>query len=241
MTTSGRTAAAIHSRIRLRRVTHSTSRTVRNIHFPSPNAGCKLTKLFAAVFDYIFIDEPRRIANGDFTVRSLMKSLEPPRHHPSLEGLEQHPWGYKLCAMAQQLLFESGDVRITSSIAQFGGTSYQIANIGSVRAGMYKTRRPIVIMIFILGLVFLIAAFADRTLELAAAGLAFRSAELALSSVAIMVGAGLFQLICPRRNYTLILKTSSGDVQAFTSRKKELVVKVKQAVEQAFIASRANT
>ena len=56
-----------------------------------------------------------------------------------------------------------------------------------------------------------------------------------------MLGAVLLQLVLPGRRYLLIFKTSSGDIQALKSRKKDLVVRVKQAIEQAFIARRAQT
>ena len=52
--------------------------------------------------------------------------------------------------MAQELLFELGDVRITPHLAQFGGTSYQISNIGSVRVIGRRKRNPVAVTLFLL-------------------------------------------------------------------------------------------
>jgi hypothetical protein len=47
--------------------------------------------------------------------------------------------------------------------------------------------------------------------------------------------AFLLQFVWPRHLYVLVLRTSSGDVDALTSRKKQLVSNVVQALEQAFM------
>jgi Family of unknown function (DUF6232) len=54
-------------------------------------------------------------------------------------------------------------------------------------------------------------------------------------AVAVMLAALLLQLIWPGRVYVLILRTSSGDVDAVTSRDKEFVSNLQKAVEQAFV------
>ena len=141
--------------------------------------------------------------------------------------------------MTQQLLFESGDIRITSTVAQFGGTSYQIATIGSVGIAQHRTRRPVTVAIFILGALVLAGSLLSQHFEMMATGTGSRSGQLTISGIVIMVGAGLLQLVWPGRRYLLIFKTAGGDIAALKSRKKDLVVRVKQAIEQAFIARRA--
>jgi Family of unknown function (DUF6232) len=59
--------------------------------------------------------------------------------------------------------------------------------------------------------------------------------SMAVTGVAVMFAALLLQLIWPGRVYVLILRTSSGDVAAITSRNKEFVSNLQKAVEQAFI------
>jgi Family of unknown function (DUF6232) len=60
--------------------------------------------------------------------------------------------------MPQELLFELKDARVTPHIATFGGTSYQIATIGSVHVARRKRSNPLAVIIFLLGLDILAAA-----------------------------------------------------------------------------------
>jgi hypothetical protein len=134
--------------------------------------------------------------------------------------------------MPLELLFELDDVRITPHVAQFRGTSYQIASIGSVRVVRLRKRNPVAVIAFFLGLGLVAAAAAgSRSQQLAESYF-----PMAASGVGIVAAAFLLQLLWPRRAFMLILKTSSGDVEALTSRKKKFVFDVKQALEQAFIA-----
>jgi hypothetical protein len=134
--------------------------------------------------------------------------------------------------MPQELLFELDDVRVTPHIATFGDTSYQVANIGSVRVMPRKKRNPVAVAIFILGLGVLIAAIAaSRT-----TGSAEDYFPVAVTGVAVMVAAFLLQLFWPRLIYALIFKTSGGDVEAVASDDEEFVSNIKQALEQAFVA-----
>jgi Family of unknown function (DUF6232) len=141
--------------------------------------------------------------------------------------------------MTEQLLFQADDIRITSTIAQFGGTTYQIALIGSVGVTRVRTRRPITVAIFLFGALVLAAALLGRYFEITDTDTTARSGQLIMTGIVIMLGAGLLQLVWPGRRYILIFRTASGDIQAFRTRKRDLAAKVKQAIEQAFIARRA--
>src|SRR5207249_9160273 len=55
-------------------------------------------------------------------------------------------------SMPQELLFELNGARVTPHIATFGGTSYQIANIGSVHVARRKRSNPVAVIILLLGL-----------------------------------------------------------------------------------------
>ena len=133
--------------------------------------------------------------------------------------------------MPQELLFEQNDVRITPHVASFGSTSYQISSIGSVHVGQRKKRHPVVVVVFLLGLgVLATAIVASR-----ATGLADDYFPMAVIGVSVMVVALLLQSVWPRRLYVLVLRTSSGDVDALISRKEQLVSNVRQALEQAFM------
>jgi hypothetical protein len=137
--------------------------------------------------------------------------------------------------MPQELLFELGDVRITPHIATFGDTSYQVANIGSLRVAQRRRRNPVAILVFLLGLGLIVAAIAASR----STGAADEYFSMAATGVAVMVAAFLLQVVWPRRTYVLVFKTSGGDVEALTSNDEEFVSNVKQALEQAFVARAA--
>jgi Family of unknown function (DUF6232) len=133
--------------------------------------------------------------------------------------------------MPQELLFEQNDVRITPHVASFGSTSYQISSIGSVHVVRRKKRKPVIVVGFLLGLgVLATAIVASRT-----TGLADDYFPMAALGVSVMVAAFFLQFLWPRRLYVLVLRTSSGDVDALISRKEQLVSNVRQALEQAFM------
>jgi hypothetical protein len=133
--------------------------------------------------------------------------------------------------MPQELLFELNDVRITPHIASIGGTSYQISSIGSVHIVRRKRRNPVVIVVFLLGLgVLATAMVASRT-----TGSPDDYFSMAVIGVSAMVGALLLQFAWPRRLYVLVLRTSSGDVDALVSHNQQLVSDARQALEQAFV------
>ena len=115
--------------------------------------------------------------------------------------------------MTQDLLFEKDDVRITRHVAYFGQTSYQIASIGSVRIGRTTKANRLAIAAAVAGCAVLVYAFLEQRQDVAIAG------------GVILLVAALLQLAWPRRQYILIFKTSGGDVDAFISRKRDLVTR----------------
>ena len=149
------------------------------------------------------------------------------------EGVSNFGWEKSgtTTSMPQELLFELNGARVTPYIATFGGTSYQIANIGSVRVVRRKKSNPLTVIIFLLGLGILAAAIAKSRIT----GPVEEYFSMAATGVAVMIAAFLLQLIWPRRLYVLVLRTSSGDVDAVVSRNKEFVSNVQKAVEQAFV------
>jgi Family of unknown function (DUF6232) len=97
--------------------------------------------------------------------------------------------------MPQELLFELSGARVTPHIATLGGTSYQIANIGSVHVARRKKYNPLAVIIFLLGLGILAAAIAKSHMT----GLVEEYSSTAATEVAVMVASVLLQLIWPRR------------------------------------------
>jgi hypothetical protein len=97
--------------------------------------------------------------------------------------------------------------RVTPHIATFGGTSYQIATIGSVHVARRKRSNPLAVIIFLLGLGTLAAAIVKSRMT----GLVDDYFSIAVTGVAVTFAALLLQLIWPGRVYVLVLRTSSGE------------------------------
>src|SRR4029450_2488822 len=114
--------------------------------------------------------------------------------------------------LPQELLFEQNDVRITPHVASFGSTSYQISSIGSVHVGQRKKRHPVAVVVFLLGL----GALATAIVASRATGLADDYFPMAAIGVSFMVAAFLLQFVWPRHLYVLVLRTSSGAVDALS-------------------------
>ena len=133
--------------------------------------------------------------------------------------------------MPQQLLFELGGARVTPHIATFGGTSYQIPTIASVRVARRKRYNPFAVIIFLIGLGILAAAVIRSRVT----GIAEAYFSMAVIGLAVMVAAVLLQLIWPRRIYILVLRTSSGEIDAILSGNEEFISNLQKAVEQAFV------
>jgi len=96
-------------------------------------------------------------------------------------------------SMPQELLFELNGARVTPHIATFGGTSYQIANIGSVHVVRRKKYNPLAVIIFVLGLCILGAGIVKSHMT----ELMEEYSSMAATGVAVMVASVLLQLIWP--------------------------------------------
>ena len=130
--------------------------------------------------------------------------------------------------MSQGPLFETDDVRITPYIGQFGATTYQIAGIVSVRVVQLRRLNRIVVSAFFIGLALIVAAALITVPD--------TSFSVAVTGIGVIVAALLLQLFWPGVAFALVLKTSAGDVRALTSRKKQFIFNVREAIEQAFVA-----
>ncbi len=132
--------------------------------------------------------------------------------------------------MQENTLYHDRYVQITPSIARFGDTSYQTANIGSVRISETKKFRPLFVLIFVAGVAMAIYGMLADDEHARAVGTT--GACLALVAAAL-------QAIFPKKEYTVVLKTSSGDVEALHSPKRNYVSQVKVAIEDAFMVRKS--
>lgn len=118
--------------------------------------------------------------------------------------------------MDNAVLFSSGAIEISRSIARFGNTSYPIANIGSVSVARTE-KSPMMTLGTVIILIGLVMGFTR--------GLPW----------GLVIGcAGLAIIAFASQELTVTLKTSSGDVQALRTRDAGLASQVKSAIEQAF-------
>src|SRR6266404_288880 len=130
-------------------------------------------------------------------------------------------------ADAEVPLFKSDSVVITQSIARFGQASYQIANIGSVMLIERRQWGALASVLLVGGAVALLSGMGTSEKEPSATW-------LIIAGIACLVGGLVSQNRWPSLEYTLSLKTSSGDIQALQSQNIDEIAAVKRALEEAF-------
>lgn len=113
-------------------------------------------------------------------------------------------------------IYKQGNILITPSIAKFGNATYPIASIGSVLVETEKSGMGPFVMI-IGAIVSLVVWFKMS----------------ALLACVIFVGALIAIALLPE-TLKITLKTSSGDVSAFSSNDKQLIRRIHTAIETAF-------
>ncbi|MBB6262664.1 hypothetical protein FHS77_003246 [Paenochrobactrum gallinarii] len=119
--------------------------------------------------------------------------------------------------MTDTIHFQSGNIIIGSKVARFGSTSYPIANIGSVSTQDLGR-----------------GAGASWGVFFILVGIIFLAFQPMLGLGIITAGTYLFYN--SKHSTALLLRTSSGDVQAFRSHDPKLVNDMKEALEAAFMS-----
>src|SRR5262245_50802819 len=129
--------------------------------------------------------------------------------------------------MAEEILFQSDYVTITPTVARFGNTSYQISNIGSLTVQSQRRLNGNAIGITIAG-------FAVVFLMLFSTDLPYVALSLGAIAVGLWVLAFIWQQKWPINEHTIVLRTSSGDLQVLTTQNKDYFTKVHDAIKTAF-------
>jgi uncharacterized membrane protein len=133
--------------------------------------------------------------------------------------------------MSARVLFSSDYVAVTPSVARFGATSYQIANIGSIAIRIRNRMNGLAVVLILLGLAmfglggFLIVQHAES---------APYGPYLIVAGAVLFIFGLVLQSKRPAREYTLMLKTSSNDLEVLVSLDHDHIMKVKAAIEEAF-------
>ena len=115
-----------------------------------------------------------------------------------------------------EVLFQSGDIIVTRSVAKFGNSTYPIANIGSVIVADEASGASGWVLLLGVGVAIWI-------------GIATHWAV----GIAVAIGALVVAARIPGTK-KMTLKTSSGDVTALQSKDIHLVESVRNAIEHAF-------
>lgn len=133
--------------------------------------------------------------------------------------------------MQDAIIFKRGNIEITTKIARFGGTTYQVCNIGSVATFFEKKFNVIAIALFVIAILVGLWAndmntkhYGDPQLPVA---IAVTAAVLAI----------IIQMFWPRKVFTFLLKTSSNDVYKLVSEDGEWLESIQGALESAFLNS----
>jgi len=121
--------------------------------------------------------------------------------------------------LPEPFLYKDRGVLITPTLAQFANVTYPINSIGSVRVDPPK-RKGLLGGAALLGLLGIINAAPGEGGSIAAI---------------LITGAVVCAIAAFTRPYRLMLKTASGDQQAFVSTKVDLLQEMKQAIEKAVV------
>jgi hypothetical protein len=131
--------------------------------------------------------------------------------------------------MSETVLLKAATVEITTKVARFGNTSFQVANIGSVSLNVDRQINPFAIFCFLAGAAIAAFGFAEKVERPEYVGYA-----LAIGATVAVFGF-IIQLMWPRQVFTFLLKTSSNDVQKLVSTDGDHLDAIRTAVENAFI------
>lgn len=135
-------------------------------------------------------------------------------------------------ASKAQPIFSEAHIVVTPTVARVGDVSYQISNIGSVRIARRSVQIPIgrrqavvcAVVLPVSGLALIL--FGHVILGLIALLIGLLSSYVAIFYVT------------PYDEFTITLKTSSGDTEAITTEDVEFALRLKGAIEAAFVQRR---
>ena len=119
--------------------------------------------------------------------------------------------------MDDEAVYQSADVTITRTMARFGDTSYPIGGIGSIRIEQKANE-----------------TMAGWGVLLVLIGIALLAWSGSLAAAAFTLVLGIVLIVAAfKQPHTLMLRTASGDFQAYEARDVEQLNKIKSALERA--------
>ncbi len=131
--------------------------------------------------------------------------------------------------MAERAIFKNKTIDITTKVARFGTISYQVSTIGSVSVFNAKKLSPWAIAIFFLAVVSFLVGSNLKGMQDQPGQIAFAIAAT------LLIGSFIVQNLWPRREFTFILKSCSGEVYKLVSDDGEYLESLQRALEMAFV------
>lgn len=131
--------------------------------------------------------------------------------------------------MQDQTILKRGSIEITTKIARFAGTTFQVSNVGSVATFVDRKFNIIAIALFVVSIVAGFVFFDMNSKQ-------YGNSQVPLAITATcLIGGILLQMFWPRRLFTFVLKTSSNDVHRIVSEDGEFLEAIHGAIETAFV------
>jgi hypothetical protein len=122
----------------------------------------------------------------------------------------------------EEVVYQAHDIEISKTLARFKGVTYPINGIGSVR--VEKPNRTSGIVIGLILCIIGIIVFAEG-----------KPGELNWVAIAVAVVGALIVMGAINRPYRLMLRTASGDQQAYETTNKGELLKIKEGIERAVV------
>jgi hypothetical protein len=130
--------------------------------------------------------------------------------------------------MDSNILFQNNSIAVTPAVARFGPASYQIATITSVAVYHRQKLSPMAVMLVTAAVGLVTFGYLGRE----------QYPEYSMWSaiaapVALILGVG-WQRFRPALEYSFMMKTAGGEAETVTSRDRDQVFELKEAIESAF-------
>lgn len=130
--------------------------------------------------------------------------------------------------MSSNALFENDSIVITPAVARFGPVSYQVATIASVAVYHRQKLSPIAVFLVTAAVALMTFAYLGREQY------PDYSVWSAIAAPISLVLGVAWQRFRPAMEYSFTMKSTSGEAETVTSRDRDQVFELKEAIEQAF-------
>jgi hypothetical protein len=166
--------------------------------------------------------------------------VPPPPPIPASPQLPPSPAIPRPLAGAEQILYQSGPIVISTTRAVFGANTFPINGMTSVRAGIVSPDRTMPILLLVFGTLMLTCCgcgFVKSVTDTKSTdngGFSGVSLLMTLVSIFIAVG-GILWLVLDRDKPAVMICTAAGELPAYKSSDKAEIDAIVAALNQAFV------